>query len=338
MRSSLRFALLGIALVTAFVFAPVMAHAAPCPAAACITISGRVTGPAGEAVPQYRVLVQRADGYNVTPITDATGRYEAVVPLPSSTQCYQIVGQADAFYANATTPAKSCVTQTVDLSAKVRTQSFSGSQKTYFPDASTSLTFPVEVQALSRSFPAPFDGAAMPWVFAYHDPHGAEAEEGGSHEMEEGERGEFAAPAVTKIADGVWKYSWTRSITLPAGQPGYYDFDWGRGTSAFNPMMECRMYWFGYGADSLTPQRAIAGQTVTITGRRLGAEAGRVVLKGSGQVTVIEGSSIVSWTDSSVTFAVPPLAKTGWASIEPPSRVATNAVYLSLDPVKVSLP
>ncbi|HEX9697383.1 MAG TPA: IPT/TIG domain-containing protein [Actinomycetota bacterium] len=331
--------LLCVFAVAAALFAPSAARAAdPCPAPACITISGAVRGPSFEAVPEYRVLVQRADGYNVTVATNAAGEYAATVPLPSSaSQCYQIVGQADAFYANSTTGAKQCATGRVDLSPKVRLQSTLGEQKVYIPYATAGASISIEVSALSRTYPSPFDGAPLPWVRSHIDPLvDGEHEEGYGHDHH-GERGVFDAPSVRVIAPGVWQYRWTETMPLDGG-PGFYDMDWGRGVSAFDPMMECKMVWFGYGIDSASPSKALPGSTVTLSGRRLGATPGAVVLKGSGQVTTIAGSSIVSWSDSSVTFVVPPLAKTGWVAIVPPSGVASNAQYLDLDPVKVRLP
>lgn len=340
--------LLCVAAVAAALFAPGAARAAdPCPAPACITVTGVVRGPAGEAVPEYRVLLQRADGYNVTVATDAAGAYRATVPMPSSaSQCYQIVGQADAFYANSTTGAKQCATGSVNLSPKVRLQSTLGEQKVYIPVATGGASIPIEVSALSRSNPAPFDGAPLPWVVEHHDPAGEHEQAEGAadghmhtheHWMHHGSRGTFDPPSVRQIAPGVWQYRWTSTLHLDKG-PGFYDMDWGRGTSAFDPMMECKMVWFGYGIDAASPAKVVPGQTVTLSGRRFGAAPGLVVLKGSGQVTTIAGSSIVSWNDTSVTFVVPPLAKTGWVNVVPASNVPSNAQYLDLDPIRVRLP
>lgn len=325
-------------ILAAALVAPAAVRAAdPCPAPACITISGTVRGPVFEAVSGYRVLVQRADGYNVTVVTDASGAYSATVPLPSSSsQCYQIVGQADAFYANAATGAKRCSTGRVDLSPKVRIQGTLGEQKMYLPDASAPVALPVEVSALSRTYPAAFEGAPLPWVFKHSDPY-QEASGGGYEHGHDGERGVFDAPSVRKIADEVWQYRWTRTIHLDHGA-GFYEMDWGRGASMFDPMMECKMIWFGYGIDSLAPSSAVPGQTVTIMGRKFGSTPGALVLAGSGQVTTISGSSIVSWSKTEITFVVPPLAKTGWISVLPPTNLPTNAAYLNLDPVRIRLP
>lgn len=334
MRLPLRSALPVIA-IAASILAPQASSAADCPAPACITISGDVRGPAFEAVPEYRVLIQRADGYNVTVATDAAGRFQAAVPVPSSSSCYQIVGQADAFYANSRVPSKQCATGSVTLSPKVRLQSVLGEQKVYIRDATPGATIPIEVSALSRTYPAPFDGQTLPWVAGHQDP----IAEGGSNEEghHEGESGAFGPPSVRVIAPGVWQYRWTETMRLDRG-PGFYDMDWGRGASAFDPMMECKMVWFGYGIDSMSPAKAVTGSTITLSGQRFGGHPGSVVLKGSGQVTTITGSSIVSWSDTSVTFIVPPLSKTGWAAVVPPSNVASNATYVDLDPVKIRLP
>lgn len=344
---SRRRVLLAVAAITAAVFAPSAVRAAdPCPAPACITISGTVRGPSGEAVPNYQVLIQRADGYNTTVATDAAGTYTATVPVPSSSQCYQVVGRADAFYANSNTGVKQCATGRVDLSPKVRIQSVAGDQKIYIPFATAGASIPIEISALSRSFPAPFAGAALPWVIEHHDPaadhtHAEGAADGHMHThehwMHHGERGQFGEPSVRVIAPGVWQYRWTETLHLDRG-PGFYDMDWGRGTSAFDPMMECKMVWFGYGVDSVSPAKALPGQTVTLSGRRFGVTPSAVVIKGSGQVTTLSGSSIVSWSDTSVTFLVPPTAKTGWVNVVSASNVPSNAQFLDLDPVKVRLP
>lgn len=346
MRLPLRSALPVIAIAASIVAPQASSAATDCPAPACITISGAVRGPAFEAVPDYRVLIQRADGYNVTVVTDAAGTFQAAVPVPPSSSCYQIVGQADAFYANSAVPSKQCATGSVTLSPKVRLQSVLGEQKVYIRDAAPGTTVPIEVSALSRSYPAPFDGQTLPWVVEHEDPlaeheHITPGEDGHfhvhNHGLHHGETGTFGAPSVRSIAPGVWQYRWSETLRLDSG-PGFYDMDWGRGTSAFNPMMECKMVWFGYGIDSLSPAKAVTGSTVTLSGQRFGGHPGSVVLKGSGQVTTITGSNIVSWTDTSVTFIVPPLSKTGWASIVPPSNVPSNATYLDLDPVKIRLP
>lgn len=313
--------LLAASTIFAAIVVPAAAHAAAACTPACITISGTVTGPKGEAVPSYTVLVQNAS-YNTTAVTDSAGVYSVDVPAPAPAKCYQIAGQADAYYANIGAPAKTCVSQTIDLSPMVRIQSFSGVQKQYYPDASRTMVIPVDVRALSRTPNAPWANDAVPFEIGYKDPTGTHP--GSSTD------GTFTGPVVDQIAAGVWRYTWSTSLTLPAGSAGYWDMDFGRDGSPFSPMMECRMVWFGYGTESVSPSKPAPGQAVTISGRLLGNEPGTVVLKGSGQVTTITGSSIVSWSDSSVTFLLPPLAKTGWASLVPPSGVRTNAQYIDL--------
>ena len=48
------------------------------------------------------------------------------------------------------------------------------------------------------------------------------------------------------------------------------------------------MIWFGFGTAKLSPAKATPGTIVTIDGQRLGSQPGTVVIKGSGQVTLIE--------------------------------------------------
>ncbi|MGH2830352.1 MAG: IPT/TIG domain-containing protein [Actinomycetota bacterium] len=304
------------------------AHAEPgCPGTACITISGAVTGPMGEPVSGYVVGLQRSDGYGATATTDAGGTYVASVPVPPPGACYQVVGRSDPFYAQAGGGQKFCATATVNLSPKVRINGVGGPQKVYLPDASQAAAVPVQVSALSRSFPAPFDGQPLPWESEYADPAGGD---------ERHDHGRFGAPEARRIGDGVWQYVWSAVMTLPANQAGFYDMDWGRNGSAFDPMMECKMIWFGYGIDS-PPQKALPGGTVTLDGRRFGARPGSLVLKGSGAVTTVSGANIVSWSDTRIVFTVPPLAKTGWISVSPPSGVESNAQHLSLDVATVPL-
>lgn len=319
--------------VVATIVSPSLANAAEC-APACITISGSVIGPMGEAVPDYNITFQRPNA-NFLAKTDAAGAFSIELALPtSSSQCYQVAGQPDAFYAHSSVAGKVCGTAAgVNLYPKIRSNSFSGSQKVYIPDPSVSQYIPVEVQALSRTYPAPFDGQPMPWTFGHYDPMSDEPYEYG--EQHHGYGGVFNPPTVTKIADGVWKYAWTKTVYLKATKVGFYDFDWGRGDSVFNPMMECRMYWFGFGIESFTPARPLPGQTVTVTGRSLGSVPGAVRIRSTGQTSVIEGSSIVSWSDTSVTFVVPLNAKTGYLFLSPPSGVATNQLYLPLDATRL---
>lgn len=328
--------------VAAAIAVPVVAQAAsPCPVAACITIAGTAIGPMGEAVPNYNVSFQRNDGFSQVVTTGADGRYYATLPTPAPNQCYQIAGQSDAFYGNSNPGGRFCISATVNLTPKIRSNSFGSAQKVYYPDASVEMRIPIEVQALSRTNPAPFDGQPMPWNKEHHDPLAPHHHENGlneahDHNAHHGEPGVFDPPTITKIADGVYKYAWKITLTLPAGQYGHYDFDWGRAGSVYDPMMECRMIWFGYGLEQMSPAKAVPGQTITLTGRRFGTQSGRVMLKGAG-LSAIEGSSIVSWSDTSVTVVIPVTAKTGYISVEPASRIPTNALYLSLDPVKFAL-
>ncbi|GAC1413439.1 MAG: hypothetical protein NVSMB57_09000 [Actinomycetota bacterium] len=321
MRRAIRFLCAGLISITAFFGATQGAVAASC-VGACITIAGHVTGPKGEPVSGYTVLVQNAT-VNTSAVTDASGAYAASVPVTTSDKCYQVAGTSDAYYANSTTGHKTCEsTQTMDLNPMVRIQSFSGVQKTYYPDSSKPLILPLDVRALSHSSAAPWASDPMPFGVDFHDPSAVRPDS--SHD------GFFSGPVVDRIAQDVWRYTWHTTITIPAHQPGYWDVDFGRDGSPFSPMMECRMIWFGFGTDSIAPAQAVAGQTVTLTGQRLGSVPGKVVLKGSGQVTTISGTSIVSWSDTSVSFIVPPLAKTGWAALITPSGVRTNAQYLSI--------
>lgn len=284
----------------------------------------------GEAVPQYVVALQRADGYSVTATTDAAGAYAATVPVPPANACYQVVGRSDAYYAQTGGAQKFCTTSTVNLTPMIRINGIAGSQKVYIPDSSQQMAIPIRVSALSRSFPAPFDGQPLPWHAGFTKPDGTEPyshHAGGTH-------GVFGAPEVRRLAENVWQYVWSSEMTLPANHAGFYDMEWGRDGSVFEPMMECQMVWFGFGIDS-PPQKAIPGGTVTINGRRFGAEPGSIVLKGSGAVTTISGTGIVSWSDTQIVFSVPPLAKTGWVSVVRPSGVPTNAQYLEIGPVRI---
>lgn len=304
----------------------------PCPSAACTDITVVVTDPHGNAVPSYAVTAQRADGYNETLATNASGRVEFHLPLPPPNGCYQIVGRPDAFYANTFLSYKLCNDATIALKPLYRINGISGQQKVYLGDTSATITVPVEVSALSRTYPAPFHNDRLPYIFEHHSPH-ADGEHHHGGEGEELGQQYFGAPSVAQIAEGVWQYKWSYDVALPAHEYGYYDMDWGRNGSTFNPMMECRMIWFGYGIGSITPAKAVPLLTkVTVAGQHLGADRGTLVIKGGGAVTTISGSQIVSWTDSSVTFTVPPGTKSGWVTVVPPSGVGTNAQYLQVQP------
>ncbi|HEX9695686.1 MAG TPA: carboxypeptidase regulatory-like domain-containing protein [Actinomycetota bacterium] len=303
----------------------------PCPPVACIAINGAVVAPHGEPVPDYTVIAQRSDGYNETTTTNADGRFAFALPMSTPDRCYQIVGQANAFHANTRGPAKQCSTAAVTLSPAYRINAFSGYQKNFIHDSSRKAYPKVEVSALSRTFPAPFHTDPLPWVLEHHDPSdGGGYEPGWGHAHEYGTRGEFDPPTVRTIADGVWQYQWRKTIKLPADEPGFYGMDWGRAGSVFDPMMDCRMYWFGFGISGASPAKAVPGTVVTISGVRLGDEKGTLVLKGGGQVTTIGGAHIVSWTPSEVRFLVPPTAKTGWISVVPPSGIPTNEQPLAV--------
>lgn len=300
----------------------------PCPEVACITVSGTVTGPHGERVRDYTVIAQRSDGYNETIKTKTDGAFTFSLPLPAPNACYQIAGRADPFYTVSNVTQKQCTTGTVTLQPKYRINGLSGQQKTYLGNATRAVDVPVEVSALSRTFPAPFANDPLPYVFSHHHPD--DKVNGIDDHVHHGATGFFDPPSVRKIGDGVWQYRWTDSIKLPGGRPGYYDMDWGRGTSVYSPMMECRMIWFGFGTATLAPAKAAPGTVVTINGQRMGSEPGAVVIKGSGQVTRIDGAQIVSWTPATVKFLVPPGAKSGWVAVVPPSGVATNAQPLAI--------
>lgn len=330
--------------VAAGMVAPSAAEAAGCPAPACIVISGTVAGPLGEAVPEYRVLVQRSDGYNVTVLTNGAGQYAAEVPVPSPSVCYQIVGQADAYYTNSTTGQKQCASGVVDLRPKIRIQSVVGQQKIFIASTNATTTIPIEISALSRRYPAAFDGQALPWVIEHHDPSASHSHIAPNadehfhvhdHSLHHGQTGVFVPPSVRTIAPGVWQYRWNAAMTLPTNAPGYYDMDWGRGASVFDPMMECKMVWFGYGLTQVAPAQTLPGSTVTASGIRLGVVPGKLVLRSAGQVTTIEGNAILSWSDTSVTFVVPPLAKSGWIAAVTPARVISNAQYLALETLRI---
>lgn len=306
----------------------------PCPSPACTDITVVAVDAHGNPAPSYAVTAQRADGYNETKSTDGAGRIEFHLPVPPPNGCYQIVGRSDAFYANSNLPYKLCGDATIGLRPMYRINGISGLQKVFLGDTSSTITVPVEVSALSRTFPAPFDGDKLPYIFEYHSPFDASS---GEHEHdghgEELDQQYFPAPTVRQIAEGVWQYLWKYDIALPAHEPGYYDMDWGRNGSTFNPMMECRMIWFGFGTQSISPSKATAVLTkITITGQHLGSTPGSLVLKGAGQVTTISGSAIEKWTDSSVTFTLPLGAKSGWISVVPPSGLATNAQYVAVNP------
>lgn len=326
MRGRTRF-LLVLTAVAGFVGANGAHAASPCPATACITVSGRAIGPTGEAIPNYVVGLQ-SSGHNANVTTNSSGVYEAVVPAPNPNACYQVVGRSDAYYAQAGGSQKFCTTTSVDLRPKIRINGVAGPQKVYLPDASRPAEVPIQVSALSRTFPAPFHGQGLPWELGYDDPNGV------VHVDEQ--HGVFGEPDVRQIASGVWQYLWSATMTMPANEPGFYDMDWGRGGSVFDPMMECQMAWFGYGIDS-PPQRSFPGGTVTLDGRRFGDAPGSLVLKGQGAVTTITGAGIVSWSEERIVFTVPPLAKTGWVSVVPPSAVASNAQHLSIDLVSIPL-
>jgi len=302
--------------------------AEPCPPVACVAINGAVVAPHGERASDYTVIAQRSDGYNETVKTTRDGSFAFALPIPPPNGCYQIVGQSDPFYTTSHVPAKQCASATVTLRPKYRINGISGQQKVYLGSALKNVEIPVEVSALSRTFPAPFADDPLPYVFSHHHPD--DKVSGLDDHVHHGATGNFDPPVVRKIAAGVWQYRWIDSIKLPGGQPGYYDMDWGRGTSVFNPMMECRMIWFGYGISKSSPAKATPGSIVTIDGQRFGTAAGSVVLKGSGQVTTISGSSILSWSPTQVKFIVPPTAKSGWVAVVPPSGVPTNAQPLAV--------
>lgn len=321
--------LLAAALIVAGVTTASPASAVePCPQVACITVSGTVAGPHGERARDYVVIAQRADGYNETIKTKSDGTFAFSLPLPTPNACYQIAGQADPFYTATSIPQKQCSTSTVALQPKYRINGISGQHKTYLGNAARNVEVPVEVSALSRTFPAPFANDPLPYMFAHHHPD--DKVNGFDDHMHHGAAGTFDPPSVRKIGPGVWQYRWVDSIKLPGGQPGFYDMDWGRGDSVYSPMMECRMVWFGYGIAKLSPSKATPGTVVTLDGQRLGSEPGSVVIKGSGQVTTIEGAQIVSWTPTKVQFVLPPTAKTGWVAVVPPSGVATNGQPLTV--------
>ncbi|GAC1412922.1 MAG: hypothetical protein NVSMB57_08400 [Actinomycetota bacterium] len=309
----------------------------PCPEAACTIITGSAFDPHGRPAPSYSVSVRKQNGIIATTTTDAAGGFRFALPPTVPNDCYQVYGSADAFYSASSVPRKVCSSITVRLTPYYRIQGVSGLQKVYLGDTSKTITIPVEISALSRVYPAPFANDPLAYGFDHHHPADNTPEPGsdeGLAHRHASDEGHFAPPASRKIADGVWQYIWKQNVVLPEHTPGYYDMDWGiksgDRSSVFSGMMDCRMVWFGYGLSSISPSTALPGQTVTITGLRLGNEQGKVIIKGSGQVTTISGTSIISWTTNTVKFVVPPGTKSGWVAAIPPQAVRTNAQPLSV--------
>lgn len=302
------------------------------PSPACTDITVNVRDPHNNPIGEYTVIAQRADGYNETKTTDAGGRVQFNLPIPPPNGCYQVVGQSTPYHANSFLPYKVCNDATVGLNPLYRINGISGQQKVFLGDTSSTITVPVVVSALSRTFPAPFAGDKLPYIFEHHRPHEAGEHDHGGETEELGQQ-YFGTPTVNEIAPGIWQYLWDNEIELPAHEPGYYDMDWGRNGSTFSPMMECRMIWFGYGIGSISPAKTTPVLTkVTVTGKHLGNAIGTLVVKGSGAVTTITAKNISSWTDSAITFTVPIGTKTGWVTVVPPSGVGTNAQYLQVNP------
>lgn len=299
-----------------------------CAGPACIAIDGVVTDPHGNPAPQYQVDVQRADGFHESTKTNASGWFFFKVPLPTPNNCYQIVGRPDAYYTTSNFSQKACSSTTVDLQPKYRTNGVTGYQKVYLGDIRQTVTVPVSVSALSRTYPAPFHHDHLPWLISHRNPSDVVGR--GQEHVHHGSTGHFDEPVVRKIANGVWQYLWSGNIVLPEHVAGFYDLGWGGHHSVFSPMMDCRMVWFGFGTASIAPSKALPGTKVSITGQRFGSAPGAAVLKGQGQVTRIEGAQIVTWTDSKIEFLVPPTAKSGWVTIEMPSGVTTNAQPLTI--------
>lgn len=286
----------------------------PCPVALCIQIDGFAEDPHGNPAPHYTVVAQRNDGYHETTTTDADGHFTLQLPMPLPTDCYAVSGRADQFYANASGGKRVCDTGTLTLKPKFRIHG-TGASKVFLGDVTKHIWIPVTVYALSRSNPAPFELDELPYSFA-HD-HGS-TEHG--HARSSGVLGD---PAVKQIARNVWQHTWSTTIHLPSHIPGFYDMDWGKGYSVFNPMSDARKVWFGYGIATINPSTVVPGSPVTVTGVRLGSQPGTVSVQG------IE-TTVAEWTDTSITFIVPPTAKTGYVVATPPSGVATNPLFLKV--------
>ncbi|MHB8512886.1 MAG: carboxypeptidase regulatory-like domain-containing protein [Actinomycetota bacterium] len=315
--------------------------AAACPDPVCTIITGSVVDRHGNAIPSYKVSVLKGDGYGESTTTDDSGQFSFALPPATPNDCYEVYGSADAFYSNTVDRNKACSSTQITLRPYYRINGVSGTQKVYLGDVSSSVSIPVTISALSRTNPAPFANDPLAYEFDHYNsadtngaPTGTSSDaEWVGHESPE-HSGWFDAPTVRKIADGVWQYLWNETITLPDHTPGYYDMDWGTRagdkTTVFSPMMECRMIWFGYGLESISPATALPGQTITLSGQRLGDQPGVVIIKGSGQVTTISGSEILSWSDTQVQFLLPPGSKSGWVSVVPPTSVRTNAESLTV--------
>lgn len=318
----------------------------PCPAAVCTVLTGRALDRHGLPVPAYKVSVLKGDGYGESTVTDTDGSFSFTLPPATLNNCYQVYGSADAYYAPSSFARKMCGSGSVTLHPFYRIQGVSGLQKVYLGSTSRTVTLPIEISALSRTYPAPFANDPLAYEFDHRHPADTSpdtspvdaaptpAQEEGISVAHPGDDGHFAAPVVREIADGVWQYLWKQTIALPDHTPGFYDMDWGvkagDKASVFSAMMDCRMVWFGYGLGSLAPSKALPGSTITLTGQRLGSEPGIVIMKGSGQVTTISGASILSWTNTSVQFVLPVNAKTGWVSVLPKNGVRTNAQPLTV--------
>lgn len=303
------------------------AHATePCPGPACTDITGAVADRHGNPIPGYVVVARHnSSNYTEQATTDAAGRYELHMPLGTPTDCYTVFGQANEYYSGTTYPKRVCGDATANFSPFYRLylDQWSGEeQATFLADGSAAVEIPVRVVVNSKTFPAPFRNDPLAWDLGFQGPQQKDEESLG---------GTFDAPEVREAAPGIWQYRWRGSIT--AARAGHYDMDWGVKTgesSVFEPGMECKMVWFGFGITSVSPARILQGSTATVSGIRLGDAPGRLELIGKGKKWQISGSSILSWTDTEVRFVVPLDATSGRLTAWTASGTPTNRRYLEV--------
>jgi hypothetical protein len=287
-------------------FAVVGAHAdATCSDAVCIDVTGKVIDPHGNGVPNINVWAQGAGSQRVNTTTNAAGAYELHLPQQTGTNnCWLIGGSPDMFYAigNAGTH---CTDGTVNIPALYRTVAQAPAGREFFyPSTTQSVPMDLEVWANSHTYPAPFENDPMRWTITDHPL--------GESVKRVAQDGAFSTRTVTKIGD-VYHYVWRHHIIIEPHGASMVHVDWGL-NSTFHSMMDCRMLWFGFGMQKISPSNALPGQVVTIEGVGFGTKLGRVYMttdRGT-RSSYVDPSNILSWTPTKVEFIVPVNGSSGF--------------------------
>ena len=294
-----------------------------CVDAICIDITGTVVDPHGNGVPDIVVWAQGAGQNRETTTSDANGHYTFHLPNQTSYQgCYLIGGKPDPYYAVGVA-GNFCKDGVVNIQTAYRSIAQAPKGREYvYTDVTKPVTMDLAVQALSHTYPAPFENDPMTFTVTNH-PLGASTRS----VMQEAN---FSERTVSKVGEA-WLYVWKEHITITPTGASMVHVDWGF-HSVFANMMDCRMLWFGFAMTKVSPDNVLPSQIATIDGYGFGTKKGKIYipLERGTKAGYVDPNNIVSWTPTQIQFIVPTNAWSGWFRVYNSSGLGPPCLGLSL--------